>query len=195
MSLTSIFAIAVALAMDAVAVSLNAGIGLGKVTIAQVLRMAGTFGVFQFLMPLTGWFLGKDAQKYVDAYDHWLAFALLAFVGGRMILQSLKKRGQDDGNSGSDPTGGGTLLLLAIATSVDALAVGFSLALLGENILYAAGVIGLVCFCLSTGAMCLGSFVRGLPRFRLLGDRANIAGGVILIGIGCKILYEHGVFV
>ncbi|MDR1947232.1 MAG: manganese efflux pump MntP family protein [Desulfovibrio sp.] len=194
MPTASILAIAVALSMDAFAVSLSTGAATGRITAAQVLRMAGAFGAFQFLMPAAGRLIGETAQNAIESYDHWLAFVLLAFVGGRMAVQALKKHGKEDARPDIDPTKGVPLLLLAVATSVDALAVGISLALLGESVLHAAAVIGLVCFCLCAAGMYLGNLCRGLPFLDGLGDRATLAGGIVLIGIGLKILHEHGIF-
>lgn len=195
MTLTAVLAIAVALAMDAFAVSLTAGARMSSVSLGQTLRMAGTFGGFQFLMPVAGWLLGVRAQRYIEDYDHWLAFALLAFVGLRMLKEAWDNRGNDQGVcSGSDPTRGGHLWLLGIATSLDALAVGLSLDLLGQDVWFPAVVIGLVCFLLSASAMHLGRAVCRLPGLSGLGNKANVFGGLVLLAIGFKILHEHGVF-
>ncbi|MDR0827021.1 MAG: manganese efflux pump MntP family protein [Desulfovibrio sp.] len=189
----SILLIAVALSMDAAAVSLTFGAGRDKVETAGVLRMAGSFGLFQFLMPLAGWLLGAGALRYILDYDHWLAFLLLAFVGGNMIRESLWGDKKKSG-AASDPSRGGKLLLLALATSLDALAVGLSLAVLGENMLRAALIIGLVCFAISAGAVYAGYTLRRAAGLSRLGDYANMAGGLILIAIGLNILREHGIF-
>jgi putative Mn2+ efflux pump MntP len=193
MDSSAILLIAVAMSMDAAAVSLTFGAGRDRVDTLGVLRMAAAFGLFQFLMPLAGWLLGTGAQQYFLAYDHWLAFLLLTFVGGNMIRESLWS-GKEKSEPASDPSRGGKLLLLAIATSLDALAVGLSLALLGENMLRAALIIGLVCFAISAGAVYAGHTLRRAAGLSRLGDYANTAGGLILIGIGLNILREHGIF-
>ena len=189
-------ALAVALAMDAFAVSLAAGIRIRSVSLAQTARMAGFFGFFQFLMPVLGWMLGYRAQKYIEAYDHWLAFVLLAFVGGKMLKEAWENRGKggEACQMQSDPTLGGSLWLLAIATSLDALAVGLSLALLQVDIWTPSIVIGLVCFALTAVGMHLGKLVCRVPGLDSLGNKANAFGGIVLLAIGVRILHEHGVF-
>ena len=186
------FALAVALAMDAFAVSLAAGIRIRCVSLAQTARMAGFFGFFQFLMPVLGWMLGYRAQKYIEAYDHWLAFVLLAFVGGKMLKEAWE--GGESCQTQCDPTLGGSLWLLAIATSLDALAVGLSLALLQIDIWTPSIVIGIVCFVLTAVGMHLGKLVCRVPGLDSLGNKANAFGGLVLLAIGVRILHEHGVF-
>lgn len=196
MSFAAVFLLAVALAMDAFAVCLTTGIRLRTVDMGHTLRMAGAFGLFQFLMPVAGWLLGAQAQRYIEAYDHWFAFALLAFVGCRMLREAWHNRGKNECEYDSaDPTKGGSLLLLAIATSVDALAVGLSLALLNHDIWFPAVIIGAVCFALSAIGMHLGIFVCRLPGMSGIGNKANAFGGLVLLLIGVNILREHGVFV
>ena len=196
MPLSAVFAIAVALAMDAFAVCLTTGIRLRRVGFGHTMRMAGAFGFFQFIMPVLGWLLGVRAQKYIEDYDHWLAFALLAFVGLKMLKESWDNRGKDETECRfeEDPTRGTNLLLLGVATSLDALAVGLSLALLGEAVWIPALVIGAVCFAISITGMHLGRFVCRLPGLANIGNHANALGGLVLLGIGVKILQEHGVF-
>lgn len=188
--------VAVALATDAFAVSFATGMRMRHVSLVQTLRMAGFFGVFQFLMPVLGWLLGFKAQKYIEAYDHWLAFALLAFVGGKMLWETWENRnkGVDACELDRDPTAGGSIWLLAIATSLDALAVGLSLALLKFDIWIPAIIIGLVCFMLSAFGIHLGRLVCRIPGLGSLGNKATALGGLVLFAIGLKILHEHGVF-
>lgn len=194
MTLLTMFAIAVALAMDAFAVSLTAGVRLRCVTSRHTFRLAGTFGGFQFLMPVAGWLLGIGAQQYIEDYDHWLAFALLAFVGGRMLKEAWDNRGKKDEECEySDPTCGSSLWLLGVATSLDALAVGLSMALLKVDVWLPAVIIGLVCFCITACGLHLGTFICRIPGLTGLGNKANALGGLVLIAIGCKILQEHGV--
>lgn len=180
--------------MDAFAVSLTAGVGLSRVGTGHTLRMAGAFGAFQFFMPVLGWLLGVKATAYIARYDHWLAFALLTFVGVRMIREAWGKGENHEEGKRTDPTRGGALLLLAVATSLDALAVGLSFALLGDTVWRPALIIGVVCFAVTAVGLHLGHMLRRAPGLKGLGDKANIFGGIVLIGIGVKILHEHGVF-
>jgi manganese efflux pump family protein len=179
----SILGIAVALAMDAFAVALAAGTVLNPLTSRHLFRFGFHFGLFQFLMPVIGWLAGLTVQKWITDYDHWIAFILLAFVGGKMIWEALK---HDDESMATDPTRGTTLVMLAVATSIDALAVGLTLAMLGVGIWRPAVVIGLVAAILTVVGMLLG---RRLGQ--IWGKRVEICGGLILFGIGLKILIEH----
>ena len=189
---------AVALAMDAFAVALSTGVRLQIVGAAQTFRMAGAFGLFQFIMPVAGWFLGTGAQKYIEAYDHWIAFVLLAFVGGKMLKEAWDNRGKEaEECNWSDPTRGHTLLMLGIATSLDALAVGLSMALLRVDVWLPACVIGAVCFAITAIGMHLGRalcMVQSFSAIGNLGNKANALGGLVLLAIGAGILKEHGVF-
>ncbi|MBJ6749768.1 manganese efflux pump MntP [Geomonas anaerohicana] len=179
----SIFGIALALAMDAFAVALATGAVLNPVTGRHLFRLGFHFGLFQALMPIAGWLLGLTVQKWITAYDHWIAFGLLAYVGGRMIVEAFE---EDEDNSPSDPTKGLTMVMLSVATSIDAFAVGLSLAMLGVSVWVPCVVIGLVAAVLTVAGMLLG---------RRLGDnwgkRVEVCGGVVLCLIGLKILLEH----
>ncbi len=188
MSLIELLALAVALAMDAFAVSVTTGIRM-RCNPAAMFRMAFMFGLFQFIMPVAGWLLGFSVRSYIETYDHWVAFGLLFIIGGRMLLGAL--RGEEPDRS-ADPTRGLTLLALAVATSLDALAVGISIALLKVDIWFAATVIGVVCFAISGTGVAIGGLLK--IRSGRVGELANAAGGLVLLGIGVKILYEHGVF-
>lgn len=196
MDFPTLLAIAVALAMDAFAVAIAAGMQLRCVNFPQMARMACTFGFFQFAMPVVGWLLGASVHKYISAYDHWIAFVLLAFVGGRMLKESWDNRNatpeEDCAACSTDPTRGRQLLILGVATSIDALAVGLSLALLGEPVLFPAAVIGVVCCILTAAGIHLGRMVCSMAGN--WGNRANALGGFVLIAIGANILREHGVF-
>ncbi|QXE91616.1 manganese efflux pump MntP family protein [Geomonas subterranea] len=179
----SIFGIALALAMDAFAVALATGAVLNPVTSRHLFRLGFHFGLFQALMPIAGWLLGLTVQKWITAYDHWIAFGLLAYVGGRMIVEAFE---EDDDSSPSDPTRGLTMVMLSVATSIDAFAVGLSLAMLGVSVWVPSVVIGIVAAVLTVTGMLLG---------RRLGDnwgkRVEVCGGVVLCLIGLKILLEH----
>lgn len=198
MSFVAILAIAVALAMDAFAVALTAGVRLQSVGLSPTLRLAGTFGFFQFLMPVTGGLLGVRAQQYIEAYDHWLAFALLLFVGGKMLWEAWQNRGKaEEECTFTDPTRGRTLLMLGVATSLDAMAVGLSMALLNVDVWMPAVIIGVVCFIITTIGLHLGRLiysVKGLISLGNLGNKANVLGGLVLVAIGIGILREHGIF-
>jgi len=185
MSIFLILGIAFALAMDAFAVSLGMSTGLKGTTRIQTLRVAFHFGLFQFLMPILGWSVGQSVQKYIQAFDHWVAFGLLLFIGGKMIYESFGFRKKEK-RYASDPTKGFSILLLSVATSIDALAVGLSLALLGVGIIYPAIVIGLVAFILTVIGMKMGSLLGNLVK-----KRGELLGGIILIIIGLVILFEH----
>jgi putative Mn2+ efflux pump MntP len=185
MSFAALFALAVALAMDAFAVALVTGLALRPLRWAQLLRMSLCFGLFQAAMPILGWSLGKAVYRSIAAYDHWIAFVLLAFVGGKMLVEALFDK-EDSPPTTMDSTRGIPLLILGIATSIDALAVGLSLSMLGVSIILPALVIGMVCIGFTAAGMVLGRRIGAL-----WGPRVEIFGGLILIGIGIKILVEH----
>ena len=187
MSFPELFAIAVALAMDAFAVSVCAGCALKRVTVVHFLRLSLTFGFFQFLMPVIGWALGLTVRGFIESWDHWIAFALLAWIGGNMIREALS--GEED--EAEDAAAGGgpdhkKLFLMAIATSIDALAVGVTFAFLETPILSAVSLIGVTTFCISVAGVAVGCWFGA--RYK---QRAEITGGVILVLLGCKILLEH----
>lgn len=184
MDLVTLLAIAVGLAMDAFAVSIASSVSLGRVTGRQVFRLSSSFGLFQALMPVAGWAMGLTFVGLVAGWDHWLAFGLLAFVGCRAIWQSLKADGER--RDCQDPTTGINLLLLSVATSIDALAVGLSFAAMKLTILVPVLVIGAVAAAFTVAGMLLGCRLGSL-----FGRRMEFAGGLILIGIGIKIALEH----
>jgi len=185
MNIWIVLAVALALAMDAFAVSLGLGISLKPATGGQTFRLAFHFGLFQFLMPIIGWAAGESFVKYIGAYDHWVAFGLLIAVGGKMIIESFRR--EEEANiKKPDPTRGLSLVILAIATSLDALAVGLSLAALHVAIIFPAAVIGIVAFTMTVLGMNIGPLLG-----KLIGKRAELLGGVVLILIGIKILADH----
>ena len=183
MDFITLFGIAVALAMDAFAVALATGAVLERVTGRHLFRLGFHFGLFQAMMPVIGWLAGLSVQKWIGAYDHWIAFALLAFVGGKMIHEALSAEEERDS---ADPTRGMTMVMLSIATSIDALAVGLSLAVIGVDIWMPSVVIGLVAGILTVAGMLLGRRVGSI-----WGRRVEIFGGAVLIAIGLKIVVEH----
>ena len=175
--------LALALAMDAFAVALGTGAVLSRLTGRHLFRLGFHFGLFQALMPVIGWLAGLTIMQWVEAWDHWIAFSLLAIIGGRMIYEAFSDEEKTDDR---DPTKGLSLVLLSIATSIDALAVGFSLSVIGVSIWMPALVIGLVAGILTIVGMLLGGRIG--DRW---GSRVEIFGGLVLIAIGIKILVEH----
>lgn len=184
MDALTLLGIAVGLAMDAFAVAVATGVVLGDVSGRQTFRLSFHFGLFQFLMPLVGWQAGLSVVEYLGGFDHWLAFGLLAVIGGKMIFESF--RGEEAERPASDPTRGVSLVLLSVATSLDALAVGLSLGVLRTRIWVPAVVIGLVAGGLTAAGMHLGR-----PLGIRFGRKMEIAGGLVLVGIGFKILLGH----
>jgi putative Mn2+ efflux pump MntP len=180
----SLFAIAIALAMDAFAVAIVTGLALTPMTKRHVFRLAFHFGLFQAVMPVLGWAAGSAVHRYIASYDHWIAFGLLAFVGGKMIVSVLDGAGET--RISKDPTSGWDLVLLSVATSIDALAVGLSLAIMRMEILLPALIIGIVAACLTTIGMVLGRRIG-----TAWGKRVEVLGGFTLIVIGARILIEH----
>lgn len=189
MTTFEIWLIAVGLAMDCFAVSIASGIILKRAYWRPMLTMAFFFGLFQGLMPLLGWIGTFTFSRMIEHVDHWIAFGILAFLGGRMIHESLK---DEDERQDFDPTRLSMILALAVATSIDALAVGISFACLGyhrlSQMVSPIGIIGLVSFLFSLTGLSIGiRFGGGIAR-KL---KAELWGGVILVGIGVKILVEH----
>jgi manganese efflux pump family protein len=176
----AILGLSVGLAMDAFAVALAAGMTLDTVTPRHVFRLGFHFGLFQFMMPIIGWLAGAELSARVGDYDHWLAFALLAGVGGKMLWEAGCEK---DADAGNDPTRGLRLLTLSVATSLDALAVGVSMALVGVSVWIPSVVIGVV-----TATMTATGIVFGGRIGSRWGRWADLAGGIVLIVIGIKVL-------
>jgi putative Mn2+ efflux pump MntP len=185
MPLVLVLGLAVALAMDCFAVSMGLACGLKGLSGRQAVRMAFFFGAFQFGMPVLGWFAGENVVRFTRSFDHWLAFGLLTAIGGRMIYESFHLSDEEK-SCRPDQTRGARLLVLSIATSIDALAVGLGLGVLKAGIFYPAAVIGIVCFLMTIIGARLGPVVG-----RAVGRRAELLGGLILIGIGVRVLLEH----
>lgn len=176
--------IAVGLSMDAFAVSICKGLSSGQASIRHCTAAGLYFGGFQMLMPFLGYVLGRQFQSMITSFDHWIAFVLLCFIGANMIRESRREAEPENADFGPR-----AMLPLAVATSIDALAVGISFAMLSVNVYLASGTIALTTFALCVLAMLLARFVG-----EKLGRRAGIVGGVILIAIGIKIFLEHTVF-
>ena len=186
MGFIELFLIAVGLSMDAFAVSLCKGLNMRKINYRHAAIISLFFGGFQAAMPLIGWVLGKGFANYITAFDHWIAFALLVIIGGKMLFEGIKKE-ESEGDCGCDEALDlKELFILAIATSIDALAVGISFAFLNVSILPAAALIGVTTFGFSFAGVAIGN--RFGTKFQ---NKAEIAGGVVLILIGVKILLEH----
>ncbi len=186
MNATAIFLLSVALAMDAFAVAVATGLRLGKPNGRQFFRLAFHFGLFQFLMPVIGWLLGLSVRDYMENWDHWVAFALLAWIGINMVRESFKS--DEEKEERSDPTRKWSLIMLSVATSIDALAVGLSFSLLGVSVWGPALCIGVVCAVITLMGMKAGA---SLASAKVLGRWAEALGGTVLLGIGVKILLEH----
>ncbi len=179
----TILGIAVGLALDAFAVAVVAGSVLPRVTPRHYFRLSFHFGLFQAMMPVLGWFAGAGVVDYAGGWDHWIAFLVLAYIGGKMLITPAEG---GNGERSGDPTRGLTLVALAVATSIDALAVGFSLGLLNKTIALPAVIIGVVAAVFTLCGMKLGRRVGAT-----FGAWVQRAGGLVLIGIGLKILLEH----
>lgn len=174
----------VGLSMDAFAVAMCKGLNMRRFERSRALLVGLFFGGFQALMPLMGWFLGIQFEQLIVNIDHWVVFALLAFIGGKMIFDAV--HGDEDDEACSDVFSLRELTVLAVATSIDALAVGISFAFLNVNIVPAVSIIGVITFALSFCGVAIGC--RFGAKYRA---KATLAGGVILVLIGVKILLEH----
>jgi putative Mn2+ efflux pump MntP len=183
MSISSIILIAIALAMDAFAVAVSTGFTIHRLKIRHSLIIATWFGLFQAIMPLIGWLGGIQLQELIKGIDHWIIFGLLTFIGAKMIYESFKI---DSVEKTSDPLAINVLFLLSIATSLDALAAGFTFALLDVDIVLPVLIIGIVTFVMSYAGAWIGNKVG-----HFFEKKIEIAGGLILIAIGLKILVSH----
>ena len=181
MGITELFLVGVGLSMDAFAVAICRGLSMKKLEWKQALLVAVFFGGFQALMPTIGWVLGKQFEQYIVSVDHWIAFILLAYIGGKMIWDAFHEEEAQPADFRV-----GELLIMAVATSIDALAVGVSFAFLSVNIGAAVSFIGVITFVLSMVGVKVGSLFGAKYK-----SKAELAGGVILILMGLKILLEH----
>lgn len=188
MSFLTILGISTGLSMDAFAVAISYGCSPNKVPVRHILLISFSFGLFQALMPFLGWQTGKIFADLITDYDHWIAFLLLAYIGFRMIIEGLKNSDNDKSSCSPDEhvMDLKKLFILSIATSIDALAVGISLSLLGYDIIFPAVIIGITTFVFSYIGVTMGCRLQGI-----FGKRIEILGGVILIIIGLKIIFEH----
>ena len=185
MGIIELLLVSVGLAMDAFAVSLCKGLRMRKINYKQALLIALFFGIFQTLMPLIGWALGLQFEQYITSIDHWIAFGLLGFIGGKMLYDSVTEDSSCPIET-VDEIDMKELVMLSIATSIDALAVGITFAFLQVNIINAITLIGIITFALSFLAVVIGNYFGNT-----LQNKAGIAGGIVLILIGTKILLSH----
>ncbi|MGN0352114.1 MAG: manganese efflux pump MntP family protein [Roseburia sp.] len=182
-----LFLMGVGLAMDAFAVSICKGLAMRKVNKKQAVIIGLFFGGFQALMPLIGWALGIQFEAYITNIDHWIAFVLLVIIGGKMIKEALTEADEDTEIEQMDPPLNiKEMFILAIATSIDALAVGVTFAFLDYPIVEAITIIGATTFVISIIGVYVGNFFGNKYK-----SKAELAGGIILVLIGCKILLEH----
>ena len=186
MGFFEIFMIGVGLSMDAFAASICKGLNMRRLNIKNMLIIGLFFGGFQALMPAVGWLLGKQFESYITSVDHWVAFALLVFIGGKMIYDVFTEKNEDECGEKTNRLDMKEVLTLAVATSIDALAVGISFAFLQVDILKAVSVIGVTTFVLSVIGVAVGNVFGSKYE-----KKATLAGGIILILIGLKILLEH----
>ena len=182
-----LFLLGIGLAMDAFAVSVCKGLGMRRLNKKQTLIIGLYFGGFQALMPLIGWILGSQFQKYITSIDHWIAFILLSFIGGKMMIEAIREWNEEETVDVMDaPLDHKNMLVLAVATSIDALAVGITFAFLDTPIIEAITIIGITTMVISIIGVVVGNFFGS--RYK---SKAEFIGGLILILLGLKILLEH----
>ena len=182
-----LFLLGVGLSMDAFAVSVCKGLGMKKLNKKQALIIGLYFGVFQALMPFVGWLLGSQFQKYITSIDHWIAFILLGFIGGKMMIEAVREWNEEEVVDVMDaPIDHKNMLVLAVATSIDALTVGITFAFLGTPIVEAITIIGITTMVISIAGVVVGNFFGSKYK-----SKAEFIGGLILVLLGLKILLEH----
>ena len=186
MGIAELLLIAVGLSMDAFAVSICRGLGMRQLNLRTAAVLALFFGGFQALMPLIGWALGSQFMWLIGPVDHWVAFVLLAFIGGRMLWEAFHEDEEDCGCEDTSAIDLREFLVLAVATSIDALAAGISFAALNVDIVASVSLIGVITFALSLAGVAVGHFFGA--RYE---KPASVVGGVVLILIGLKVLLEH----
>lgn len=183
MNYFTIIILAIGLSFDSFAVSVTSGLNLPRIRFFQAVKLASVLSVFQAIMPVLGWLVGSTFKSIIAPVDHWIAFGLLSLVGGKMIMESFTTSGDE---KIKDPLQLKVIFLLALATSIDALAVGFSFSIYLEKIFWAVFIIGSITFIASMTGILIGK--KTGPK---INKYAEIIGGLILFGIGCKILIEH----
>jgi len=183
MDLITITLIGLGLTGDTLAVSITTGLAIQKIRFFQAIKIAIVLAFFQALMPLAGWFLGSQIRDYVVEFDHWIGFVLLALIGGKMVWESFKKEGEKNEFNPLKPM---VLIGIAVATSIDALVVGVSFAFIEVDIFVSIGIIWFLTF-----MVCMTGVFIGKKTGSLFGKKVEFLGGLILIGIGTKILLQH----
>ena len=193
MSFFAVLLLAVALSMDAFAVALASGCALRAPRPRHYFRLSAAFGFFQFAMPVVGWYLGTTMRTYMETWDHWIAFGLLGWIGGKMMLSGVSalRASAACPRPSVDPTAGRNLLVLSVATSIDALAVGLSFAILGTTVWGPSLVIGVVCAAITAVGVYLG---KALANLCTVNGWAELLGGLTLLAIALNTLREHNVF-
>jgi len=187
MNVLDLLLMGVGLSMDAFAVAVCKGLSMSEINKKQCFLIAFFFGGFQALMPFLGWILGTTVVDYIQQVDHWIVFALLLYVGGKMVVEAIKEWNTEVHPEYMDvPIHLKELLFLAVATSIDAFAVGITFSFLAVNIGKAVSIIGLTTFAISGAGVFIGNFFGGMLK-----NKAQLAGGVILIGIGTRVLITH----
>lgn len=182
-----LFLMGIGLAMDAFAVSICKGLAMRRVNKKQAVVIGLFFGGFQALMPFIGWVLGSQFESYITSIDHWIAFILLGFIGGKMIVEAVKPEEENVEIDQMDPPLDlKEMFVLAVATSIDALAVGITFAFLDYPIVEAISIIGIVTFFISVGGVYVGNFFGNKYK-----NKAELAGGLILVLLGLRILLSH----
>ena len=185
MDILSFFLVGAGLSMDALAVSVSTGICVPDLKKREAVKLAVYFGGFQTLMPVLGWLLGNTVSGYIGAFDHWVACGLLALIGGKMIWDALKGKAEEKACR-TDMLSNKVLLTMAVATSIDALAVGISFAMVGASVWMGSAIIGVTTF-----AICFAGAIFGKRLGAAFEKKAAVVGGVVLIAIGIKIVVEH----
>lgn len=187
MGILELFLIGVSLSMDAFAVAVCHGLSMPKLNLRHGAVIALFFGGFQALMPFLGWLLGSQFAQYIESVDHWVAFGLLALIGGNMVREALSPEDEEESACpAADRLDLKRLFMMAVATSIDALAVGITFAFFSVPIGPAVSIIGVTTFCISLGGVVIGNFFG--TRYK---QRAELTGGIVLILLGAKILLEH----
>jgi putative Mn2+ efflux pump MntP len=180
-------AVALSLSMDAFAVAISCGISVHDFRFIHSLKIGLYFGVFQFGMPVLGYLLGSGIRSLIEKYDHWIAFIMLAFLGGKMLYEAFAGKDEEEENCCAKARlTAGRLTVLAVATSIDALIIGITIALTGREILFTSAIIGITCFVLSAAGGMLGKLCG-----KAFSRHASVVGGIILIVIGIQMLFEH----
>ncbi|MQN02114.1 MAG: manganese efflux pump [Lachnospiraceae bacterium] len=188
MSIVEIILLGISLSMDALAVAVAKGLAMRKVNRKQCFAISFAFGGFQFLMPVIGWLLGSTFARFIKSIDHWIAFFLLLYIGGKMVIDAIKEWNETENVAKLDPPlDVKELLMMAVATSIDALAVGITFSFIKDfNILGASSLIGVITFAISYGGVYLGNIFGS--KFE---KKAQLIGGLVLIAIGTRILITH----